>query len=401
MNSGLIIKPIAFMGLFSFFSFFGCKNKKAVIENIDYPPFTIQKTTSGNKRFNPNYGRFVTYQSTRYNVLYKGQAVTFPVGLEKNTGLPYLWKAYILKDASQSAIIAGSQNMYLITEENKQLKLRLLCEQTSGFASLQWLDSIGGQPSSNLKVSISKDVESTNILEGGQYLLVNESAVLEVANLNYYPFNIYSSSLDDYHTLKVIGFSPDKREVVFVGCKILNATDYDYALLSFDYKNDQAYVVPFDQTDTRMQDIHDINQTWFNTFFKWQKTDGGLFKLKKKRFEQLPYWQGRFSKDGNYFNLHPAKKEMMQALSDFAKELLQLNDSDFIEKKEAKDDNIYLIYNDLTFAIGYFEKQKSVHFSKYLFDEDSKECKRIIEKVGIAFNKEMEKGKYQDYFTNY
>jgi len=389
------------MGLLGFLSFFGCKNKKAVIENIEYPPFTIQKQTVQKKDFNWNFGHSVSYMSTIYTVLYNGQAVTFPSGLEKNTGLPYLWKAYILKGAPQPTILAGSQSLYLITEENNQVKLRTLCEQNSGFASLQWLDSENGQPNTNQKVSISEDTDSSCVIEGGQYLLVNESAVLEISNLALYPFNKHSSSLDGFHTLKVIGFSPDQREVLFVGSKNMDVTGYAYALLSFDYKNDKAYVVPFNQTDTRMQDIWDINPQWFNTFFEWEKTEDGLFKLRKRKLDQLPYWQGRFSDDENYFNLHPVKKEMMQALLGFVKQFLQLKDSDFLKEENSLKDDIHFQHENFKYTIGYFEKQKSAHFSKYLFDKDSNESRNIVKKVGNAFNEELNKGKYQTFFTTY
>jgi len=150
-----------------------------------------------------------------------------------------------------------------------------------------------------------------------------------------------------------------------------------------------------------MQDIWDINPLWFNTFFEWQKTENGLFKVRKRKLDQLPYWQGRFSDDGNYYTLHPVKKEMIQVLTDFAKSFLHLKDSDFLVEKEYINDDIHFRYGDLKYTIGFFEKQKKAYFSKYLFDEKSDESRDMVKKVGNAFNEKMNKGKYQTFFTTY
>ncbi len=394
---------ITIMGLLSFLSNFGCKNKKATIENIDYAPFTIQKQTMQKKNFNWNFGHSVSYTSTMYTVLYKGQPVTFPSPLEQNTGLPGLWKAYILKDAPQPAILAGSQSMFLITEEKKQIKIRTLSEVSSGFSDLQWLDSENGQPSRNNKLTISDDAEYSCVLEGGQYLLINGSAVFHISDLTLHPFNKHSSLLDGYYASKAVAFSPDKREVVFEASRSVGVTSYEYALIAFDYKKDEAYVVPFNQTDTRMESIWDINPHWLNTFFEWQKTENGSFKLKKRELDKLPPWQGKFSDDGNFFSLKPAKREMTEAILGFVTEYLQIKDLDIVDelKYKSKATYVHFRYRGSKFTIGYFEEQKSAHFSTYLYDEISDESREIVKKVGNAFNKELNKGKYNTFFTTY
>ncbi len=45
--------------------------------------------------------------------------------------------------------------------------------------------------------------------------------------------------------------------------------------------------------------------------------------------------------------------------------------------------------------------KKSAHFAKYLFEKESDEHRNIVKKVGKAFNEELNKGKYQTFFTSY
>lgn len=389
------------MGLVGVFSFFGCGKQRAVVEQIDSPPFTIQKIAKSEKSFNMNYGRMSKHTYSDYRILYHGQPITFPSALESNTGYSGLWKAYILKDAPKPAIIAGSQNVFLITENESGVNFRIIAEQQSGFSSLQWLDSENGKPGINQQIYLSDDTDSTCILAGGKYLLVNENAVLDLSDLAFYPFKKHSAGLEDYYPGKVIDFSPDQTQVVFVGSRSVHVTQFEYGLISFDYKRDTAYVVSFDQTETRMQDIYDITPTWLETFFEWTTTGEARYILKKRELDQLPVWQGRYSDGGAYFNLEPAKEEMKGALKEFVIGLLELSDSNFIEKEGNIKESIHFEYAGHTYTIGSFPELKQVHFSKYLFENSSDENLKLIKKVGDAFNEALRAGKYQDLFTTY
>ncbi len=401
MKIKMIIQTIFILGSLLAIFFFFRNKKKAETEviTIDYKPFTILKTSTENKYFNMNYARFSSVTYTDYTVLYKGAAIQFPATLEQNTGISGVWKAYILKGAPKPTILAGSQSLYLIYEENDSAKITPLDEQNSEFASIQWLDKENGQPSSNQEVYISNDSSATYFLEGGEYLLINKTTVLMISDLAVFHFKKYQDGID-YNATKVVAFSPDKNEIVFVGSKY-DEDKFIYALMVFDFKKNKAYALPFDQTETRMQDEHDIDATWINTFFDWQKTKEGNYILKKRERSQPALWQGRFSDNETYYNLLPAKEEMRHVLADFVLKTLDLDKSALQPHNAGDNIDLYIQYKNLKFNVGYWANLKNVHFSKYLYERESEESLKIVQKIGNDFNEELRKGKYQEFFTTY
>jgi hypothetical protein len=178
-------------------------------------------------------------------------------------------------------------------------------------------------------------------LEGGEYLLVNKTTVLRISDLAVFHFVLYKEGID-YNATKVVAFSPEKNENVHFASKY-NGNKYIYALMVFDFYNNKAYVVPFDQKETWMQDENDFDTSWINTFFEWQKTEESKYVFKKRELNQLPLWQGRFSDNETYYNLLPAKEEMRYVLADFVLKSLNLVKSAL--QAENVGDNITFIFN--------------------------------------------------------
>jgi hypothetical protein len=339
---------------------------------------------------------------SKYEVLYKGQAVVFPSALEVNTGYSSVWKAFILEGAAQPAIIAGSQSMYLITEENGAVSLQPLSEQNSSFASLQWLDSENGQPGPKREIYISEDTLADYVLSGGKHLLVNQSTVLHLPDLTTYSFTRSMSLTDDYYATEVVGFSPDQEEIIFVGNK--NSPErYDkfiYGLLVYNYKTNAAYAVPFDQTETRLYLPEYITPRWIDTYFEWDSVSGDRAVLKIRKPAQLPYWQGFYNWEFAY-ELNPVKADLQPILLDFIKAVFALKEED-IQVDSYGDYQPYRIQiADQQFSLGYMEDLKSLSFSRTFQTKDSEENRNIIRKLGDAFNQELAKGQYQELFTRY
>ncbi len=381
---------------------FSCANKRkanAQVQTIEAIPFSILKTPTENKSFNMNYGRMASVTYTDYTLLYKGESIQFPAALEENTGLSGVWKAYVLKDAPQPTVLAGSQSLYLITEENNAAKVTPLHEQNSEFASIQWLDSENGQPGTNQEVYISNDSSANCVLEGGEYLLINKTTVLRVSDLTVFHFDKHQTGID-YYASEVVAFSPYKNEIVFVSSKY-NGAKTIYAMMVIDFIKNVAYSLPFDQTETRMQDENDIDAVWANTFFEWQKTKDGKYIFQKRELTQLPFWQGRFTDNDTYYNLLPAKEEMRHVLADFVLEELGLDKSALQANDVGDNIDLEIQYGNLKFTVGYWANLKNVHFSKDLYEPDSEESLEIVKKIGNDFNEALKKGKYQAYFTTY
>jgi hypothetical protein len=88
----------------------------------------------------------VNQTSIGYSIWHEGKPVEFPSALQTNTGLPFLWRVYALPDAPTPTLLAGSQSLYLIYIKDGQPVVEPVLEQSSDFASVQFLDSEGGQP---------------------------------------------------------------------------------------------------------------------------------------------------------------------------------------------------------------------------------------------------------------
>lgn len=394
-----ILISMSFLSLFSF-----CRSKdsnRPSVETVENGPFTLLRKRVTETRYDMNYGRRKSVYS-KYEVLYKGQAVTFPAALQVNTGYASIWKAFTLSEAPQPAIIAGSQSMYLITEEGGAAKVFPLSEQNSSYASVQWLDAENGQPGLKQEIYITEDTSATLALSGGEYLLVNRSTVLHVPDLKVYSFRQSVDLTDNYYSNDVVAFSPDRQEIVFSGSK-QSPEQYDkfiYALLVYNFKTNEAYAVPFDQTETRLHRPEYITSDWLNTYFEWDHSSGDKAVLKKQQLSPLPYWQGLYTKTFSY-ELNPVKAEMQPVLLEFVKTIFALEDSD-IEQRSYGDYKPYLVnIEGHQFELWYMEDLNSISFSPNFQEKDTKEIRRIIKKLGDAFNEELRQGKYQDLFTSY
>ena len=134
----ILILLVVVLFLFGCFYLFSRKGKILnTVETFNQPPFTIKKKNRYGSRYDINTARRVDDSRSKYQVYYRDQLIAFPDALEKTTGVPGLWKAYILKDAPQPAILAGSQSLYLITQENEAYQIKPVIEQNSDFISFQ------------------------------------------------------------------------------------------------------------------------------------------------------------------------------------------------------------------------------------------------------------------------
>lgn len=398
-----LISILFFMSLLGLFSFCKSKGKRPSVETIEHGPFTIQRSRITERRFDMNRGRFYKSAYSSYQIIYQGRPIVFPAALEVNTGYSSVWKAFIVQDAPRPAIIAGSQSLYLITEEDGKAGLVPLNEQNSNVASLQWLDAENGKPGPKQEIYISEDTSANDYLEGGDYLLVNQNTVLHVPDLTIHSFRKSMDLTDGYYAVDVAAFSPGKEEVVFVGNK--NSEErYDkflYALLVYNFKTNAAYAVPFDQTETRLYSPEYITPDWLNTYFEWRPSGTGALKLEKRDLDPLPYWEGFINWEFAY-QLIPVKAAMQQTLVDFLKTTFPLTDADIELESDTGNHQVYRIQLEgRQFSLYYFKDMNSVSFNKHFSEPDSEEIRGVVKRVGETFNEELRRGKYQDLFTGY
>ena len=193
----------------------------SIVREVAHGPFTVKMERFSTWSFNMNVGRKVEHISIRYTIWHKGAPVGFSEKLQTNTGFSHLWRVYILKDAPSPTLVAGSQSLYLIYEENGAAVVSALEEQHTDFASLQWLDAHAGQPGPSNDVFMADERDEMGKLDtlaGGDYLFVNKHYVLHVPTLQKYPCNPNNEAVDNFSFNRAaLAFSPDRKTIVFPG----------------------------------------------------------------------------------------------------------------------------------------------------------------------------------------
>lgn len=409
---------ILVIGLFILFIliyvYCGRPSGRKTIKESQYGPFTIRAEANEGKTFNMNYGMVKT-TSVRYSIWLDGKEIEFPGTLQTNTGLPYLWKVYVLKDAQTPTLIAGSQSLYLIYLNGGHPVVQPIYTQGSDFATLQFLDYPSGQPGTEISVfsvDDATDMEKPVILQGGRYLLVSGHVVLDVSNLHAWKFNINNNDIDNYTFPSppgALAFSPDRKGIVFNGefqswnTETKDLPDSEHALVVYHYEADEGYIVKYDDTETRLKGISDISIEWFNQFFEWTSTAGAAQKLQLKFLLQKPNWSGKYTEKDNYYILYPVNKSMLPVFLEFV--LSQMNwTKDHIIQDETGEYTgrvITLGDNDTKLDLRFKEDEQTISFSKYLYLNDGPENSKyltIIKKIADAFDHELSLGKYQEHF---
>lgn len=328
----------------------------------------------------------------------------------------HFWQALVLKDAPKPAILVGIHSMHLLTEENGELKIIPLHEQDGDFATYQWLDSDNGQPGPMNRVYLGDDSGASRYLAGGRYLMINSRVVLDVQTLEVSPFDLITyevlQKLHQYHAGNsfVAQFSPGKSQMVLIGSRDNpeNRLLYQYGLVVIDFKKNQAYDVPFDRTDTRFFSIWGADQKWLNTYFEWVRAPSGEERIQLRKFERLPYWQGRWSKNEQtgeveHYQLMPVKDAMLPAFLGFIKTQVEV-----LEEKTEKtphyelgatdEPSCYLISTTLRLKEGALYLYLNPVEQEIYFSADNN---ALAEQIGQKFDAEMQKGKFQEFFGRY
>ncbi|MEZ4920957.1 MAG: hypothetical protein R2792_17780 [Saprospiraceae bacterium] len=368
MKTGTILAILVLLLVVAFCLSFCTRRGKSNSETFDYPPFSIKRTTMYSSRYDLNTARKVNDSRSYYSVLHHGQTISFPQALEENTGVKGLWKVYHLKDAPRPALLAGSLALYLITEENDSLLLKPVNEGNSSFVSMQWLDSEDGQPGEKMELYSSNDTGFDCQLDGGRYLLINKSIVLDVQELSLSTFELFSGRTQDFYAETVLGFSPDKEQIVFMASNTMERGTY--ALVVYNFKTDQVYTIPFDRTETRLDEPFFAKSDWLLRFFSWKQNTDGTQTLEKRILNPLPNWEGHFFNEKSY-SLSPVKEEMQAVFVAFIKEQFNVPDSNIRSEQFGSTMRYTITLDKSIIGISYLDDLQSVYMSPGLLDKDN------------------------------
>lgn len=383
---------------------FGCNKAHQVTKTAtEAGPFTIETITRKDKTWNANYGR-VNQTTISYEVKYKGEALSFEEGLETNTGLPGIWRVFYLQEAVNPTLILGSQSVYLVTLENEKPVIKLLSQQGSDFASIQWLDSEAGQPGEYREIFSSDEFDTETKLSGGRYMVITHSVVLDTKTLDIYPYNTNNKNeIDGFHIngWNALAFSPDSTQLVYLGSK--NDTVHYMlthpALLSYNFKTGETYAVPFDKTAFKLKDEFKITPEWVADHFEWTKQDDGKIKLVAKSADHLPFQKGlavytRYK--GYSYTLDPVKESMRDHLSAYIQAELKLDPSQIYKIDGDYLNRIYASVNDIKLMMiyGEFGQDLVLKQEEPLMPIHMEQNKALITRLSKGFNAILSTGQF-------
>lgn len=401
----IIISILAIIGALIFNSF--RIRVSSTVSHVAHGPFTIQMEKFYTKSFNMNYG-MVTNVSIKYSVLYKGTPIQFSKNLQNNTGYSHLWRVYILANAPTPSLIAGSQSLYLIREENGKALVTPLDEQGHDFASLQFLDADQRQPATSQTVFMANEQDGdgkVDTLQGGDYLFVNQHTVLHVPTLTQYVMNKNNALIDNYSFLSDMGamaFSPDKKWIAFMGEFATYNTNetpkYENAIVVYNYETDKGYTIPFSKINTRLKDQFHVEKAWFSTYFEWVKNNE-TYKLRLKKLPKIPYWQGLYGDKGEIYELNYVKIELQEVLRDFIVKRYKLPKEAILPGSEYSTDEINIMVKGLKLALWYRKDDRQLLLMRSVYENGSTAYTKLVHEIGDAFNKALKEGRYQRCFV--
>lgn len=383
-----------------------------VSKQIPIGPFVIQADAATGKTFNINYG-IVDSTSVAYSIWHDGKVIQPPGRLQSNTGLPYLWKVYSVAGTTEPTLIAGSQSLFIVKLKNGKPEVMELDSQFSDFATLQFLDSEEGQPGLEHTVFACSSVEEMDRIEslaGGSLLLVNGLMVLDFETGQQWKFSKDGRSLQNYsfpNPPGILATSPDRNSIVFSGqFQAWNSTSKDFvehAMVVFDFRKDAGYIVPFDDTQTRLTKIASLNRAWFESRFEWTKSDGGIDRL-ALRSPDKPYpWLGEYKDRDGYYYLYPVLPGMLDSFLQFTLDHLGWDRGQIIsdETKVYAGRTITFSKDELKFDINFREDERTITLSPYLYltDEANKAKHRTkVKWIADSFDERLAKGDFQEHF---
>ena len=409
------------MKFLSLLSLLGCKSGTPQnVKSTQHGNFTIQQSVQTEKNSGEVQGRKYTTSSylIEYNILYKGKKIKFPEAVQKGTEYNYPWRVYILKDASAPTLLAGSQNMFLITEKNNEVKIAKLNHHNTTFGSIQWLDGNHGKPGDEHQIRDPQNddkIDSSLTLTGGKHLLVNRFTVLNVNTLESFPFNKsnihqyegWSFALDravGYET--AVGFSAQFKQIVFRALKLDEKIEGKYypALIVFNYETDSVYAVPFSRNELQLESLDHINPDWTNMHFEWN--DSGRLSVRKNIV--LPPRLGKLNSPDDHsinYKLYPAKKSMIDAFIGFLKNEFETSANKISVSDKSIPNAMQHIYKikiaDKTFQLSYYVKEKELVFDRSFMETHTDEYRDLIMQIANKFNEALSQKKHQEHFDQF
>ena len=256
----------------------------------------------------PNQGGnpFASREVSEFQVRWRGKAVAAPGGNQR------FWRVLRLQGAPRPALLLVTTGFVLATEDaTGQLQVTPIKAESASLAEVQWLDSADGQPgpSQSFGIEAVADMQAGTQLAGGGWLRLGSRSVIDVATLRVYPVDPWVPMLPGVPVTSISregddvrAFSPGRSQYVLAAAGI----DYGradrahaYGLLVVDIAQGSAAELRVDRKRFRFAEPGDINATWVNHHFAWQRDATGRERLvPRERFAPWP-WRSRMRETGS------------------------------------------------------------------------------------------------------
>lgn len=417
-NAGVV------MSVFSLLSFFGCKAGNPQEANmVQHGNFVIKRELLSEKSSGKVLGREYKTASflIKYQIFFKNRQIKFPAALTDGHPYNFPWRVFILAEAPVPALIAGSHNLFLVKEGKAGWQIEKLNPILSPYGTLQWLDAENGLPGTERQIHDPQNedlMDSSLVLGGGRFLLINRFTVLDIRTLETYAFNpndirnynewlLALESASGFHA--AVGFSSVHKQVVFRALKIdkVNEGNYFPALLSFHYATGTPAVVPFSRGEFRLRSLDDIDPIWVKQYFEWDST--GM--LRRVHDVVLPPWQGQVNfpdKPIINYEIQPVKPSMIKVFIRFLS-TTSINHESAATNFSATDHSVAqstqqvlkVIIDQKAFALTYDKKEMKLTFDRDFMTPHSEEYREIIMSIGKQFNAELRQGKHDAHFGEF
>ena len=316
----------------------------------------------------------------------------------------------ILEGAPQPALLVAHAGVYLLRDEQGQVKIDILAPAGNDPVQWQWLDSNDGQPGPETGPRL-RDATGESLTErGGRLMLVNRKRVLDVGSLRHYPIvsntteRIEATGGYNAGTDPARALSPGRSQFVVIGSRRGSTAAEEYALVVAEFATGRVYGLPLDGRALRLQSPADVTPAWIGHYFEWTREPGGVERLKPRLgVTPLPRLGrfARFSAPMLDYRLVPTVPAMYDALLAFLRAQYGARDATQSTGSGDGPRSKALVIDGHALHLWYRANDRTTSLYADLGPEPvTNEVYVLIEKIGARFNEALARGEHQDLFED-
>lgn len=218
----------------------------------------------------------------RFSLRHEGRPVSLSLPGRPGDAISSFNMVYVLKDAPRPALLVPSgMGVHLVEHGDHGLQVRALPAMDRPVAQLQWLDAAAGQPVAEQSPRLAEHAPASLTLQGGRWLLVNRSVVLDVRTLQYHAVRPWIPQGSDQpmaglnaSTEPALALSPQGSQYAALASGAGTGDGWDRALLVVDMPTGNPYGVPIPLQHRADVDAGLVDGAWILRHFAWRNRSG-------------------------------------------------------------------------------------------------------------------------------